>query len=315
MINKAGIIITLIMAQCLPAFNACFAGEDGGRPGAFLSFGASARSLGMGKTFTGVADDSSAVYWNPAGLTQLTRQELGAMYAALYEQTNYSFASYGRPLEQYGSIGIAVASLSSSDFKLRDEFNYEKGVAGVYETAVIVSYAKRLLSMNESGRSISAGVSLKAVNQNINSVSATGYGTDVGAFINAGAPGGVLSPLSAGISLQNVIAPVLKLQEKAEKYPFTVRAGLGYRLFNDSFLMAMDVSKSEGGNEKYHFGAEYTCRTALTIRAGLDETEFTSGAGFAWRDYRLDYAFAYHNAWHGHDNLGTSHRFGISLQF
>ncbi|MBI5778796.1 MAG: hypothetical protein HZA49_05015, partial [Planctomycetes bacterium] len=43
-----------------------FAREDGGRPGAFLSYSAGARSLAMGKTFVGIADDASATYWNPA---------------------------------------------------------------------------------------------------------------------------------------------------------------------------------------------------------------------------------------------------------
>ena len=145
--NRILVVIILIMAQCVPAVKFCFAAEDGGRPGAFLDFGASARSLGMGKTFAGVADDSSAVYWNPAGLAQLKCQELGAMYAALYEQTNYSFASYARPLERHGTIGIAIASLSSGDFKLRDDFNYDKGTAVACETAVIVSYAGRKLRL------------------------------------------------------------------------------------------------------------------------------------------------------------------------
>ena len=38
---------------------------DGGRPGAFLDYAASARSLGMGHAFTAIANDPSAIYWNP----------------------------------------------------------------------------------------------------------------------------------------------------------------------------------------------------------------------------------------------------------
>src|SRR5512144_3273069 len=33
-------------------------------------FGVGARSLGMGNAYTGVANDFTAMYWNPAGLTQ-----------------------------------------------------------------------------------------------------------------------------------------------------------------------------------------------------------------------------------------------------
>jgi long-subunit fatty acid transport protein len=40
--------------------------------------GVGARALGMGSAFTGVANDYSALYWNPAGLAQLEYNELSA---------------------------------------------------------------------------------------------------------------------------------------------------------------------------------------------------------------------------------------------
>ena len=36
-----------------------------------------ARPLGMGGAFVAIADDINAVYWNPAGLTQLTSAQFG----------------------------------------------------------------------------------------------------------------------------------------------------------------------------------------------------------------------------------------------
>src|SRR6185369_7483472 len=38
--------------------------------------GVSARAVGMGSAFVGVADDSSALFWNPAGLGGLDNVEL-----------------------------------------------------------------------------------------------------------------------------------------------------------------------------------------------------------------------------------------------
>ena len=45
---------------------------------AFLEIGVDARAMGMGNAFAAVADDYTATYWNPAGLTMLKQSELSA---------------------------------------------------------------------------------------------------------------------------------------------------------------------------------------------------------------------------------------------
>ena len=42
----------------------------------FLRIGVGARAVGMGETFVAVANDPSAIYWNPAGLASLQRREI-----------------------------------------------------------------------------------------------------------------------------------------------------------------------------------------------------------------------------------------------
>ena len=54
--------------------------------GAFSAFknGIGARALAMGGAFVAVADDATAVCWNPAGLAQLTDTRLAGMSTDLY---------------------------------------------------------------------------------------------------------------------------------------------------------------------------------------------------------------------------------------
>ena len=42
----------------------------------FLSLGTGARAIAMGRAFTAIADDATAVYWNPAGLGQLDKLDV-----------------------------------------------------------------------------------------------------------------------------------------------------------------------------------------------------------------------------------------------
>ena len=44
--------------------------------GSDLGIGIGARAIGMSGAFTAVADDASAVFWNPAGLAQLTDNQI-----------------------------------------------------------------------------------------------------------------------------------------------------------------------------------------------------------------------------------------------
>ncbi len=48
---------------------------------AFMDNGFGARPMGMGGAFSGIADDSNAAIWNPAGLGMLTRTQANFMYA------------------------------------------------------------------------------------------------------------------------------------------------------------------------------------------------------------------------------------------
>ena len=310
-------VLTLYLYTFTPlnlySFDLGFAREDGGRPGAFLQYGASARSLGMGKTFVGIADDASAIYWNPAGLAQITDREISTMFASLYEQTNFGFAAYAQPLvavdevmnenHNYGTLAGAIVNLSSAGFQLRDGANNSVGTGGISELAGMIAYANKITDK------LALGLNFKLVRQDIDTSAASGYGFDVGLH-------GSISPvLSVGLSIQNLVPPRLTVREVTNRYPFAATLGFGYKMLQDKLLLALDTNKTENRNWKIHIGGEYMIAKILALRAGLDETEVSAGIGFKWRQYSLDYAFAYNDASSSMDDLGVSHRIGLTLRF
>jgi hypothetical protein len=70
----------------------------------FDDLGMGARAQGMGNAFTGLADDSRAIYYNPAGLAWQTRSQVSADYSRLLmglddsSSLSLGFLSYVHPL-------------------------------------------------------------------------------------------------------------------------------------------------------------------------------------------------------------------------
>jgi len=80
---------------------------------AFNLIGSGARASGMGGAFTGLADDATAISWNPAGLTQLQEME-----ASVVARLGFGSASYDFP----GDLGI-----DSWDVETQSNFQFNFG--------------------------------------------------------------------------------------------------------------------------------------------------------------------------------------------
>ena len=62
-----------LSAQLIPVLGAQRTGMAAAQ---FLKIGVGARAAGMGESFVAVSNDASALYWNPAGITQSTGNEI-----------------------------------------------------------------------------------------------------------------------------------------------------------------------------------------------------------------------------------------------
>ena len=58
--------------------------------GGYALSGVGSKAIGMGGAFRGLADDWSAAYWNPAGLTQLEESEFNSMLVMLNPRPEYT---------------------------------------------------------------------------------------------------------------------------------------------------------------------------------------------------------------------------------
>lgn len=81
--------------------------------GSDLGMGVGARAMGMGGAFTAVADDASAVFWNPAGLAQLTDNLifLSADYPGAFSSAGFVYRPPLKALKRHRlALGLAMVN-------------------------------------------------------------------------------------------------------------------------------------------------------------------------------------------------------------
>ena len=81
--------------------------------GSDLGMGTGARATGMGGAFVAIADDASAAFWNPAGLTQLESNQIliSADYPAEFSSAGLAFKPPFEALEKHAfTVGLGLVN-------------------------------------------------------------------------------------------------------------------------------------------------------------------------------------------------------------
>jgi hypothetical protein len=144
----------------------------------FLSVGIGPHANAMGSAFTSIANDASALYWNPAGTADFTKSEAMFTYTNLFNDLdiNLNYFAFVMPFEDLGSFGISVTALDYGEMDVTTEYypegTGEKFSAGSY--AFGLSYA---ISLTEW---FAAGMTVKYITEQIFNSSANGVAFDVG---------------------------------------------------------------------------------------------------------------------------------------
>ncbi|MCG3204487.1 MAG: hypothetical protein KCHDKBKB_01202 [Elusimicrobia bacterium] len=297
------VVISLVFgAPTSAAVDFGFASADAGHAGAFLEYANSARTLAMAGASTAVSDDASAVFSNPAGLSQVERKEFIASYSTLFENTKFSVINYAQPTAVTGTFGLGFINLQSGDFERRDTVGEKNGSFGISDSALILSHGL------DMGNRFSIGSSFKVIRQQVDEFSGTGYGLDGAAMMK-------LNPLlSVGLTLRNVLAPHIKLRHESDRYPYDIRLGSRWQATR-KLMIATDFNQTSGRSIKVRLGGEWVTTSLLVFRLGINETELTTGLGLKLKDWGIDYAFGYNDAAAGLQDLGSSHRLGLHMKF
>ncbi len=285
--------------------------DDGGGRSVFAT-GAGNRALGLGGAYVAVADDASAVIFNPAGLGLVQRKEFQASQTDLFGfGFSEQYASLVLPHWRLGTASLTWRSFGVDGLEARDERGFLLADdLEDRETEVMLGYGRPLLDGN-----LSVGGAFKVQHHALAGYTGSGFGLDLGVWARplslAGRESAFARGLALGLSLRNVLEPQIKLQTDAVPDPSAIRTGLAWSGdVSDGvrFLAAVDLEKTSGMDSRLHAGTEVRLFDTLALRAGTADGSLTAGAGLEWHGIGADYQFE--------DNpLGEIHRFGLALRF
>jgi len=286
------VLVLSIVLLIAPSASVARAGDgSGGQAGAFLRVPVGSRPVGLGGAYVAIADDASAIHYNPAGLAEVVRFSAEASYslASMDRSSFHGGIVFGSG--QSGGIGIQASGLHIGDIEGRDEMGNPTGTFEDTEIALRIGYARRL------GRIVSLGASASYVSHELDTSSASGFAFGAGAMGTFVIDEGVLQNIRFGASAMQLGGTMEwnTESEHRDDLPATYRLGsaVDLRMGEDTpLLLTAQAVMTENEDVKAQFGAELTLAQSLSIRCGWDGDRASFGAGLRVGSIRFDYAFS-----------------------
>ena len=309
--------------------------------GEFLQIGVGARAMGQGGAFVASADDISALYWNPAGLARITRNEVFVAHSEWLSDITFDYVGVGFRLGAAGTVGVSLTMLGVPDMIVRTA-DRQDGTGETFDAAdlaVAMTYSRVITDR------FSVGVTAKYVSQRIWHSSATGFAIDLGTQFRTDFFGGLTIGASlfnfgsglrlSGRDVRTFVDPdpahlgnngrvPANFELDTFSLPLNFQFGLSSRPIATrmhQLTVSADALHPSSNNESVNVGMEYGFQNRVMFRLGyqslfLAEREggFSAGIGirqplFNGSAAKLDYAFR------DAGRLGSIHIVGLALSF
>jgi long-subunit fatty acid transport protein len=290
-------LIILIAGMILIPVACHAAGTTGG---IFLNVGVNAKAEAMGGAYTAIADNSSSVNINPAGMTQIPNSQVSVMHNEYLLDITQDYFSYVTKVgtHAFGGSLIYLDAGSQSGYTASNEFT------GTFRPT---NYALTFAYGADAGKVVSYGVAIKYIKEKIQSFSGTTFAVDGGVLYKPDKNwryAAALSNLGSG----------LKLDQTSDPLPLTLKLGTAYVWDKLPLTTAFDIYLIKRESPEYHLGLQYMLQKIVAVRMGYNSaydagSGLTFGIGLNQPNYAVDYAYI------PSKDLGDSHRFSLSLNF
>ena len=269
------IVLVLSLCMVLPATS----DDSYISTASIFEIGVSARSLGLGGAFIALADDEAAVFYNPAGLAQLSKTKFASLYTRPFGA--YSYGVLGTAERGWGGY---LLILDSDTLEERDLYGNPIGSFRYASTGLLLGWGHQLTG------SFSLGLQVK------------GYGlaSPTQTFGLALSPAILFQegPRSYGIVWRNILNTGTRFSDgHSEPWISDMAVGLAWRF--DKLTYCIDFTENlitRGDIRCVRMGGEYTGFDPIVFRAGTNRDWSSVGLSIHWKDLRIDVAYLLHYA-------------------
>jgi hypothetical protein len=295
----------LISIFLLSFFN-LFAQSAGNTGLSFLKFGFGARNIAMGDAGSVASNDMTALFYNPARLTQSESNEALFMHSEWIQDVRSEVGGlkwnmFSLPF----AIGFNVTTISDIEVRDRPGDPVSKFNANYFYGSLSTGF--------NIAENLDAGLSVKYLYEGILNDESKGFGFDIGANYLTSIKG-----LSVSAVLRN-IGSMNKLRNESSKLPTELRAGGEYQFGLEEskfdFVIAGEFHKYlDTDDTHFNFGGDIVYNKLIALRVGYQtgyiSRDFTGGIGLMWGSLKFDYAYLPFS-----EGLGNSNLFSVQFKF
>lgn len=277
----------------------------------FLKINVGARAVSMGGAFTGLADDASSLYYNPAGVASLYESRYVLGYHNYFDDMQSGFVGLALQLGDKSAIGTYVSYLNYGEFIETNAAGEILGTFGGSDLVWALGFATR------PSYHWMIGIMPKIIYEKVQTYSASGIAVDLGVKYASNR-----ERFTAGFAIQNLGSQLDGLGSEKETLPLTFRGGISGRPRGLPLVLVSDLILPTDNDLVIAVGGEYQNFRPVLLRMGwnsfgsnfrIDDSSdkiagFAFGVGFEKRTLKISYSFA------AGADLGNSHRITVSGQ-
>ena len=308
----------------------------------FLEISVGASAVGMGGAFVSLANDATALHWNPAGIAGLKQTNAVVVHTDWIADTKFDYAGIALPMMDVGTLGFSITSLSMGDMKVRT-VDFPEGTGEYFsasDLAAGLSFSRQLTER------FSIGLSAKYIQETIWHESASAFAIDAGTMFKTDLFGG----MTIGAALTNFGTSMKMAGRDARQFirlnpaelgtngavptdvefdswdlPLLFQFGVSTHIFdNDEYrwTLAADALHPNDNYESLNIGTEFAYSNFLFLRAGYQSLFLNSsegglsfGLGVSTGEFLGTMGLGFDYAYENMGRLESVHVFTLGIRF